>query len=152
MRVASVMLLAALWGLVPSAYADEAKAAVKCGGPFDVEVDKDIAYHEGDDPKQKLDLYLPKGQKDFPVLFFVHGGSWRSGDRGLYGKVASIFARNGVGMVVPSYRLSPKVKHPAHVEDVARAFAWTCKNIGSHGGRADQIFLCGHSAGGHLVS
>src|SRR5438552_17604452 len=118
MRLAFGLLLATL-ALVRPAGADEAKTAVKVGGPFDVEVVKDIAYQEGDDPKHKLDLYLPKGQKDFPVLFFVHGGSWRSGDRGLYGKVASIFARNGVGMVVPSYRLSPKVKHPAHGKDVA---------------------------------
>ncbi|MCA1481900.1 alpha/beta hydrolase, partial [Bradyrhizobium sp. NBAIM08] len=47
---------------------------------------------------------------------------------------------------------SPKVKHPAHIEDVAKAFAWTCENIGKYGGRTDRIFACGHSAGGHLVS
>src|SRR5262249_5971723 len=35
------------------------------------------------------------------------------------------------------------------IKDVARAFAWTCKHIGGYGGRTDQIFVCGHSAGGH---
>jgi acetyl esterase/lipase len=44
------------------------------------------------------------------------------------------------------------VRHPEHVQDVARAFAWTHKNIPQYGGRADQIFVCGHSAGGHLVA
>jgi acetyl esterase/lipase len=44
------------------------------------------------------------------------------------------------------------VKFPANAQDVARAFTWTHANIGKHGGRADRLFLGGHSAGGHLVS
>jgi len=44
------------------------------------------------------------------------------------------------------------VQHPGHIQDVAEAFAWTCANIAKHGGRPDQIFACGHSAGGHLVA
>jgi acetyl esterase/lipase len=44
------------------------------------------------------------------------------------------------------------VQHPAHIQDVAKAFAWTCANIGKYGGSADRIICCGHSAGGHLVS
>ena len=66
--------------------------------------------------------------------------------------VGRVFAKNGVGTVVISYRLSPQVQHPGHIEDVARAFAWTHKNIGKHGGRADQIFVTGQSAGGHLAA
>ena len=55
--------------------ADEVKA-VKTGGNFEVEVHKDIPYVEGKDAdeRQKLDLYVPKGHKDYPVLFFIHGG------------------------------------------------------------------------------
>ncbi len=134
---------------------DEAKPAAKSGGNFEVTVDKDIAYVDGagaDDVKHKLDVYLPKDHKGFPVLLFVHGGAWRSGDKKLYFKLGETFARNGIGAVIISYRLSPKVQHPAHIEDVAKAFAWTCKNIPARGGRADQIFVCGHSAGGHLVA
>jgi acetyl esterase/lipase len=135
--------------------ADEAKPVIKVGGNFEVEAVKDIAYHEGpeaDPDKHKLDLYLPRGQRDFPVLFFVHGGSWRSGDRKLYAPLGNVFARNGVGTVIISYRLSPQVVHPGHIRDVAKAFAWTCGNIGKHGGKADQLFVCGHSAGGHLAA
>jgi acetyl esterase/lipase len=54
--------------------------------------------------------------------------------------------------VSANYRLSPAVQHPEHVKDVARAFAWTHKNIAKYGGRTDQIFVCGHSAGGHLAA
>ena len=55
-------------------------------------------------------------------------------------------------MVIISYRLSPKVQHPAHIQDVAKAFAWTCRTSSKHGGNGGQIVCCGHSAGGHLVS
>jgi len=122
---------------------------------FEVETHSDIAYRSDDkaDPvRHKLDLYVPKGVKDFPVLIFVHGGTWRSGNKALYMPLGLTFAKAGIGTVVVNYRLSPQVKHPAHIEDVANAFAWTVANIGKYGGRADRIFVSGHSAGGHLVS
>jgi acetyl esterase/lipase len=149
----AILPVLALFLLAPvSARAEEAL------GKYELEMVPDIAYYEGSDAdpvKHKLDLYLPRGQKDFPILFFVHGGAWRMGDKsqlGIYKTLGSSFARQGIGTVVINYRLTPTVQHPGHIEDVARAFAWTCRNIGRYGGRADQIFLCGHSAGGHLVS
>lgn len=135
-------------------WADDTKAPAK-GGTFEVEVIPDIAYFDGkgaDPAKHKLDLYLPKGQKDFPVLLYVHGGGWTKGDRKGAEQVSRTFAKHGIGTVTISYRLSPAVKHPAHVQDVAKAFAWTQRNIGKYGGRADQLFVSGHSAGGHLVA
>ncbi len=141
--------------LARKATAARPKSTVLVGGNFAVKELRDIAYREGEDAdpaKHKLDLFLPEGQKDFPVMFFIHGGSWSTGDRRMYGALGRVFAKNGVGVAIISYRLSPKVTHPAHIEDVARAFAWTVANIGSHGGRADRIFVCGHSAGGHLGS
>jgi acetyl esterase/lipase len=121
---------------------------------------KDLDYYDGPDKdkaKHKLDLYLPEGGKDFPVLLFVHGGAWMFGDRGdffglLYGGLAKVYAKQGIGVAVISYRLSPGVTHPEHIKDVARAFAWTHKNIGKYGGKADRIVVAGHSAGAHLVS
>ena len=92
---------------------------------FEVETIKDVAYYEGDAAhpvKHKLDLFLPKGHKDFPVLFFVHGGSWRHGDKGflgIYSNIGRCFAEQGIGTVVINYRLSPSVKHPEHIKDVA---------------------------------
>lgn len=138
--------------------AEETKAS-KHAANFEVEAVKDIAYYDGPDAdpvKHKLDLYLPKGKKEYPVLFFVHGGGWTSGDKkylfDVYGKIGQNFARHGIGTVVTNYRLTPKVQHPGHIQDVAKAFAWTKSNIARRGGRADQIFVCGHSAGGHLVA
>jgi acetyl esterase/lipase len=141
--------------LVPSRPRADEDPAVLTGGNYEVQEVRDLAYYKGDgaDPvRHKLDLYLPRGRKDYPVLFFVHGGAWVSGTKQLYEPLGRVFARNGIGTVIINYRLSPKVKHPAHIQDVARAFAWTHGNIGRYGGRPDQIFVCGHSAGGHLVA
>jgi len=127
------------------------RADEKC----EVEVVSDLAYRIGDGAdakKHKLDIYFPKGKKNCPVLFFVHGGAWKSGDRAQYPLLGKGFAEQGIVTVVISYRLSPGVQHPAHIQDTAKAFAWVCDNIGKHGGRADRIFAAGHSAGGHLVA
>ncbi len=107
---------------------------------------------DADRERHVLDLYVPAGKKDFPVVLYVHGGTWRSGNKNLYAALGQSLAADGIGCVVCNYRLSPAVKHPAHVEDVARAFAWTCDNVGKYGGDKRRLFLCGHSAGGHLVS
>ena len=133
----------------------KSNAPIMIGGPFPVEVVHDLPYVDGPDAdpnKQKLDLFLPKGQTNVPVLFFIHGGAWRTGDRKLYAPLGRTFARNGVATVVISYRLSPKVQHPGHIEDVARAFAWTMHNIAKYGGNPAEVFVTGQSAGGHLAA
>ncbi len=123
---------------------------------FETETISDVAYYQGpaaDPVRHRLDMYLPKGRRNFPVLMFVHGGGWIQGNKnhfGVYGVLARTFNRHGIAVVCPNYRLSPAVKHPEHIRDVARAFAWTYKNIAKHGGRPDEIFIGGHSAGGHL--
>lgn len=125
------------------------------GGDYEVESFLNIPYYEGADAhprKHKLDLFTPKGVKGFPVLFFIHGGGWTSGDRKLYGLLGQVFARNGIGSVIISYRLSPGVQHPDHVKDAARAFAWTHQHVAEYGGRPDRIFVSGQSAGGHLAA
>jgi acetyl esterase/lipase len=153
---AFVLLLAALLlarPARPAGAAEEAKAP-KTGGNFEVEVHKDIAYAEGKDvdERQKLDVYVPKGGKEYPTLFFIHGGGWTKGSRSSFGRIGRTFAKNGVAFVSVGYRLSPKVKHPAHIQDVAKGFAWTVANIGKFGGNPGAIFVSGHSAGGHLAA
>ncbi len=120
-----------------------------------VEAVNDIEYASGapeDADKHRLDIYRPRGARKRPVLFFVHGGAWVRGDRKQYPFFGNRFAREGYVVVVPSYRLAPKHPHPAQIEDVADAFAWTVRHIASHGGDPQRIFVAGHSAGGHLVA
>jgi acetyl esterase/lipase len=114
-----------------------------------------IAYRtdkDADPVRHTLDVFVPKDKKDFPVVLFVHGGGWKSGNKNWYTLLGHSLANEGYGCVICNYRLSPAVQHPAHVEDIAKAFAWTAENIGKYGGNKDLLFLCGHSAGGHLVS
>jgi acetyl esterase/lipase len=149
--------------LIPGIFGPGARGQSKVddqGMVLDVRVVRDVVYRElqpGEDAKKgknKLDLFLPAERKEYPVIVFVHGGAWVHGDkqRSLYRNLALNWARKGIGTVMVNYRLSPGVKHPEHVKDVAKAFAWTYRHIGEYGGRPDQIFVCGHSAGGHLAS
>lgn len=142
--LAAVFVILGL-GLAPAQ--DAAPAAVKKHADIRYRTDPDA-----DPERHTLDFYTPVGKTDFPVLFFVHGGTWKSGNRGMYTAVGEEFAKLGIGTVVINYRLSPAVKHPAHVEDVAKAFAWTKANAAKYGGDPKRITLLGHSAGGHLVS
>lgn len=120
-----------------------------------VEAVQGIPYVEGapaDANKHKLDIYTPKHKKDFAVLIFIHGGSWRSGDRSNYPALANRFAKEGIGVVVPSYRLMPGAPHPAQVDDAVAAVDWTIRNIAQYGGDPKRIYVSGHSAGGHLAA
>ena len=124
----------------------------------EVERIRRVSYYDGSDAdrvRHRLDLFLPKGRTDYPVVVLVHGGAWVIGDNrccGLYSTVGVYLASQGIGVVMPNYRLSPTVKHPEHITDVARAFAWTKAHIREYGGNPNQLFLVGHSAGGHLAA
>ena len=100
----------------------------------------------------RLDLYLPKDKKTFPVVMFVHGGAMIKGDKSALRPLAERLVLHGFGVAAINYRLSPAVKFPAHVEDVAAAFAWIHVNIRQHGGDPGRIFVAGGSAGGYLVA
>ena len=112
----------------------------------------DLAF--GEDPKQKLDLYLPKGKVEgAPTFLFLHGGGMREGDRAHYGYIARPFAANGIITAVAGYRLTTDgFDYPAQPEDAAAAVAWIHKHVEEYGGDPQRIYVGGHSAGGSLAA
>lgn len=109
-----------------------------------------VAY--GSDELQRLDIYAPKDVKGAAVVLFVHGGEWTKGDKTAVSFKPKFFNENGIVFVSINYRLSPAVKHPAHVTDVATALRWLHDHAAEFGGDGDKLVLMGHSAGCHLVT
>ncbi|MDZ4308645.1 alpha/beta hydrolase [Allopontixanthobacter sp.] len=104
----------------------------------------------GDNPAQKIAVYRAKSDDaPKPVILFVHGGSWRSGNPGDYGFVARALVPEGFTVVLAGYRLGPGGEYPAMLQDTASAAAWTQRNIARFGGDPDAIFIAGHSAGAY---
>lgn len=148
--ILAILLVALLTAVLPGS--SEIRAQIQ---PASVETFFNISYFEGvgSSPQRNvLDVYRPQGAQNAPVLVFVHGGGWTSGDKALYGYLGRAFASRGYITVIPNYRLSPAVQHPVHVQDVARAVGWVYNQIAAYGGDPERIVLMGHSAGGHLVS
>ena len=112
----------------------------------------DLAY--GTDPKQRLDVYLPRGEvTNAPVFIFVHGGGFREGDKAHYGSVAEPFIKRGVITVTPGYRLTGSGAHyPDQPDDIKSAVKWIFENIGQYGGDPQNIYVAGHSAGAVLTA
>jgi arylformamidase len=139
------------------------ESAVNEVGP-DIAQDLNIPYASLPDVDPKLlslDIYKPKSlansaqQTARPVIVMIHGGGWRTGDKGNESQgrqKASFFVERGYIYVSINYRLSPAVQHPAHVEDVAKALAWVSDHIANYVGDPKRIFLMGHSAGAHLAA
>ena len=118
-----------------------------------IKIQKDIFFTDAKDEKQALDVYSPKMlTKKAPVLIHIHGGGWRMGDKHRMDKHGKHFANHGIICVTPNYRLSPRHKHPAHVEDCAAAVAWVIKSLDLLKGDKNRIYLSGHSAGAHLAA
>jgi len=122
---------------------------------------KDVAYvpaaaPDFDRERHILDVYSPKkaapGAGGYPVVLFIHGGSWTSGNKNIYTFIGRRLAKQGVVAVVINYRLAPPVHVPEQAADCARALAWTVQHIKSYGGDPARVFVMGHSAGGGLAA
>lgn len=124
--------------------------------PENVEAKLDIPYAATENPRQMLDLYLPKKRgtdKPLPVVVFIHGGGWKAGDKsGGIGNVGRfVSSGNYVGVSV-GYRLTDEAPWPAQIHDCKAAIRWIKGNAGELGLDATKIAVWGSSAGGHLVS
>jgi acetyl esterase/lipase len=121
-----------------------------------VEVRLDQPYAGNENPKQMLDVFLPKkrnSDKPLPVIVMIHGGAWQRGDRLNYASTGIQLARKGnYAAVGVSYRLTDEAKWPAQVHDCKAAIRWIRAHAKELNLDSDKIAVWGSSAGGHLCS
>ncbi|SCY65075.1 alpha/beta hydrolase [Pseudomonas sp. NFACC37-1] len=114
---------------------------------------KDLPY--GPNTRERLDVYLPHKPSNAPIIFMVHGGAWRTGDKNAQQVVANKVSRwvaKGFIFVSANYPLLPDAKPLQQAQEVAKALAMTQANAASWGGSANHVIVMGHSAGAHLVA
>jgi arylformamidase len=121
--------------------------------PAGVKLVRDFSY--GADKQQQFDVYIPKAASNAPVIFMVHGGGWKRGDKAMDSVVenkVAFWATRGFIVVSTNYRMLPSADPVAQARDVALAIRTASDKAASWGGDRDKFILMGHSAGAHLVS
>ncbi len=116
------------------------------------DVQRDIPYANPAHKRQVLDIYSPAGAKDLPVVFWIHGGGWQTGDKTDVQLKPRVFNEKGFVFVSINYRLLPDVDMGIIIRDVARAVRWVHDHIAEHGGDPNRLFVMGHSAGAQLAA
>ncbi len=120
-----------------------------------VQLIENIPYADTDNPRQMLDLMLPKerGEEALPVVVFIHGGGWRNGDkvRGR-NRIEPFVASGNYAGVTVGYRLSGEAQWPSQIHDCKAAIRWIRANAEKYNLNPDRIGVWGTSAGGHLVT
>lgn len=138
-----VLFSIVLWLFTVSLVAQVESGLIKKDIPYVGAAENDVYKKE----RCKLDIYYPADKKNFPTVIWFHGGGLEGGEKGIPQELKD----KGIAIVAPNYRLSPKAKNPAYIEDAAEAVAWVFKNIASYGGDPEHIYVSGHSAGGYLA-
>ncbi len=142
-----LLLLLVICGTRP-APAQESESKYKTIADISYRTEADTAQDDYMRERCKLDLYYPTTIKNFPTVVWFHGGGLKGGGK----QIPKALRDQGIAVVGVNYRLFPKAKKPAYLEDAAAAVAWTFENIKNYGGDPNLIFVAGHSAGGYLTS
>ncbi len=115
-------------------------------------LNSNIPYVEPAHARQVLDIYSPKEGRSLPVVFWIHGGGWQTGDKtSVQGKPA-VFNEKGCVFVSTNYRLLPDVDMGTIVRDIAKSIRWVHQHIDEYGGDPERLLVMGHSAGAQLAA
>ena len=120
--------------------------------PAPVETRYGEVYAERDSGPLKADVYIPQGEGPFPGVVVVHGGAWYTGTRAQLAGVAQLLAQRGITAVAISYRLAPKHKFPAQIEDCKAAVRWMREKAATLKIDPKRVGGFGYSAGAQLVT
>ncbi len=154
------LLFALGFAVTSIAFAEEKSASSPAPKPAPprvsdaVERKADLPYAGNDNPRQALDLYLPKKRstdKPLPVVVYIHGGGWSGGSRAGGGMAAGFAASGNYAGISVGYRLSGEAKWPAQIHDCKAAIRWIRGHAKEYNLDPDRIGVTGTSAGGHLV-
>src|SRR5262249_25110348 len=115
-------------------------------------VKRNIPYAEPASERQMLDVYAPENAKDVPVIFWIHGGGWQTGDKANAHAKPKAFLDKGYVFVSTNYRLLPDVDMEVIVRDVAKSIRWVHDHIAEYGGDPKRLIITGHSAGAQLAA
>jgi acetyl esterase/lipase len=118
--------------------------------PAGTVVQRDVAYLPDDHERHTLDLYVPPGATNAPLVVWIHGGGWQNGSK--ENCRALPLLEHGYAVASINYRLSQQAVFPAQIEDCKAAIRWLRSQAGRPGVAIDRIGVWGSSAGGHLVS
>ena len=129
--------------LVTVAFLSEARAE---------DVKRNIPYAEPAHERQVLDVYSPPDAKNLPVVFWIHGGGWQTGDKTSVQIKPQVFVDKRFVFVSTNYRLLPSVDMATIVRDIAKSIRWVHDHIAEHGGDPKRLFVMGHSAGAQLAA
>jgi arylformamidase len=114
----------------------------------------DIAY--GPDPLERYDVYMPAQLPILaPIVFMVHDGGWRNGDKTMDNVVLNKAQRwlpKGFVFISVNYPMLPDKDPLEQADAVARALAFAQQHAAEYQGDSTKVILMGHSAGAHLVS
>ncbi len=105
----------------------------------------DIPY--GPDERHRIDLWLAEGEGPRPLLVYIHGGGWTTGDKSLRGPDLKPFLDRGISCAAINYRLTGAAPLPAPVHDAARAIQFIKFWAREWNLNPERIALTGGSAG-----
>jgi acetyl esterase/lipase len=120
------------------------------------EVHRNVIYGHAADVELKMDLYIPTNvtSKVLPVVMYVHGGGWQIGSKSMLASIpgSAELLRRGYLVAAINYRLAPKYKFPAMLEDAKCAVRFLRAHAKEYKLDPNHIGVIGDSAGGHLVA
>ena len=116
------------------------------------DVKSNIPYAEPAHERQVLDVYAPPDAKNLPVVFWIHGGGWQTGDKTSVQLKPKAFVEKGFVFVSTNYRLLPDVEMETIFRDIAKSMHWVHDHIAEYGGDPNRILVMGHSAGTQLAA
>ncbi len=123
------------------------------GAAAGAQLRSDIEYGTADGVSLKLDASIPEGKGPFPAVVLVHGGGWNHGDKAdNFRWIFEPLSKTGFAWFSVNYRLAPKYRYPAAIDDVLAAVKWVEAHAAEYQVDPKRIALSGESAGGHIVA